>query len=272
MADFISRFGLTTIIWSAVMIAWFITDLRTFHSSVKEDPFGEYELPHTMSVLGVLGTFIGIAIGLYGFDPSPTGMQTSVTNLLSGMKTAFITSIIGMGFSLGLKNYQAKVQKNFSKNNFVKPESTIADLIQYLQRADAEKSAQIEHLEKILQTNNENVIRALDDFGKTLSENNAKIFIDALNETMKEFNKKLTEQFGENFKQLNVAVGRLLVWQENYKVTIERITENLQKTIKGIDAVKNSVASRRDYGKQRTNFKSYRHRQHVRAKAPPSFE
>lgn len=59
---------------------------------------------------------------------------------------------------------------------------------------------------------------------------------------MKDFNQKLTEQFGENFKQLNIAVGRLLVWQENYKVTIERITENLQKTIKGIDAVKNSVA------------------------------
>ncbi len=105
-----------------------------------------------------------------------------------------------------------------------------------------EQSAQIKHLEEILQANNENVIRALDDFGKTLSENNAKIFIDALNETMKEFNRKLTEQFGENFKQLNIAVGRLLVWQENYKVTIERITENLQKTIKGIDAVKNSVA------------------------------
>lgn len=105
-----------------------------------------------------------------------------------------------------------------------------------------EQSAQIKHLEEILQANNENVIRALDDFGKTLSENNAKIFIDALNETMKDFNRKLTEQFGENFKQLNIAVGRLLVWQENYKVTIERITENLQKTIKGIDAVKNSVA------------------------------
>ena len=97
-------------------------------------------------------------------------------------------------------------------------------------------------MEKILQDNNENIIRELKEFGKTLSENNAKIFIDALNETMKDFNQKLTEQFGENFKQLNIAVGRLLVWQENYKVTVERITENLQKTIKGIDAVKNSVA------------------------------
>ncbi len=93
-----------------------------------------------------------------------------------------------------------------------------------------------------MQANNENVIRALEDFGKNLSENNAEIFIDALNKTMIDFNRKLTEQFGSNFKQLNIAVGRLLTWQENYKVTIERITENLQKTIKGIDALKNSVA------------------------------
>lgn len=180
-------------------------------------------------------------MGLLNFNPSPEAMHNSVTKLLGGMTTAFVTSIIGMGISLYFKNYQANAQKNFSRNNFVKPESNIADLIQYLQRADAEKSEQIKRLEKILQDNNENVIRELNNFGKTLAENNAKIFIDALNETMKDFNQKLTEQFGENFKQLNIAVGRLLVWQENYKVTIERITENLQKTIKGIDAVKNSV-------------------------------
>lgn len=241
MGDLISRFGLTALCL-IVMIAWFLRALPKFKRYVDENPFGDYEQPRTASVLGVLGTFIGIAVGLFNFNPSPEEIHNSVTKLLGGMTTAFVTSIIGMGISLYFKNYQANAQKNFSKNNFVKPDSTIADLIQYLRRSDAEKSAQIKHLEKILQANNENFIHALEDFGKTLSENNAKIFIDALNETMKDFNQKLTEQFGENFKQLNIAVGRLLVWQENYKVTIERITENLQKTIKGIDAVKNSVA------------------------------
>ena len=240
MENLISKY--LTAICIIIMIAWFIIGLRTFYSSVKEDPFGEYEHPSRMSALGVLFTFIGIAYGLWNFNPSPAEMQNSVVNLLGGMTTAFFTSIIGMVFSLYLKNYQANAQKNFSRNNFVKQNSNIADLIQYLQQADAEKSTQIKHLEEVLQANNENVIRELKDFGKNLSENNAKIFIDALNETMKDFNQKLTEQFGENFKQLNIAVGRLLVWQENYKVTIERITEDLQKTIKGIDAVKNSVA------------------------------
>lgn len=222
------------------MVAWYLPAEKKFKRYVEENPFGDYEQPRTASILGVLGTFIGIAYGLLQFDPSLEAMHNSVINLLGGMTTAFFTSIFGMGMSLWLKNYQANVQKNF--NPAIKQDSNIADLIRYLQQADAEKSEQIKRLEKILQSNNENIIRELKDFGKTLSENNAKIFIDALNETMKDFNKKLTEQFGENFKQLNIAVGRLLVWQENYKVTIERITENLQKTIKGIDAVKNSVA------------------------------
>lgn len=271
MEDLISKWGLTGIC-IIFMLAWsFGRDFPEFKRSVKENPFGDYQQPNTASILGVLGTFIGIAVGLFNFNPAPEAMHNSVINLLGGMTTAFITSILGMGISLCFKLYQANEQKKFSRNNFVKPESTIADLIQYLQRADVEKSEllrkltislvgdgdstvigqikiiksdirdEFKQVEKILQDNNENVIRELKDFGKTLAENNTKIFIDALNETMKDFNKKLTEQFGENFNRLNTAVGRLLIWQENYKVTIERITENLQKTIKGIDAVKNSV-------------------------------
>jgi len=242
MEDFISKWGLTFIYASGMFVWFFWLAFPKFKRYVEENPFGDYEQPNTASVLGVLGTFIGIAWGLLNFDPSTEKMHDSVIKLLGGMTTAFLTSILGMGISLYFKNYQSNAQKKFSRNNFVKPDSNIADLIKYLRQADAEKTMQIKHLEKILQDNNENVIRELNNFGKTLAENNAKIFINALNETMKDFNKKLTEQFGENFKQLNIAVGRLLVWQENYKVTIERITENLQKTIKGIDAVKNSVA------------------------------
>lgn len=224
------------------MIVWCIIDVRTFYHSVKEDPFGDYEQPSRISALGVLFTFIGIAYGLWNFDSSPVAMHSSVKSLLDGMKTAFFTSIIGMGISFACKYYQADAQKNFSRNNFVKTDATIADLIQYLRQSDAEKSMQIKHLEEILQANNENVIRELQDFGKTLAENNSKAFIEALNETMNDFNQKLTEQFGENFKQLNIAVGRLLEWQKNYALMIERVTENMQVSFEGIDAVKNSVA------------------------------
>ena len=77
MEDLISRFGLT-FISIIVIVAWFLRANTKFKRSVKENPFGDYEQPSTASVLGVLGTFIGIAAGLLNFDPSPAEMQNSV--------------------------------------------------------------------------------------------------------------------------------------------------------------------------------------------------
>lgn len=185
------------------------------------------------------------------------------------MESAFVTSIIGMIMSIYLKNIQFDAQKNYKIN--VPNDANISDLIKYLQESDAEKNnllnalknslvgdgeytvvgqikmirfdinEKFKSLETILNDNNNEILIVFEKFAQTLAENNSKIFIEALNETMKDFNQKLSEQFGENFKQLNIAVGRLLEWQENYKQTIETVTENLQITFEGINAVKNSV-------------------------------
>jgi hypothetical protein len=37
---------------------------------------------------------------------------------------------------------------------------------------------------------------------------------------VKDFNARINEQFGENFKQLNEGVAKLLVWQEQHVETI----------------------------------------------------
>ena len=47
--------------------------------------------------VGVLGTFVGIFIGLQGFNPAD--IVNSVNEILVGLKTAFFTSIVGMGVS-----------------------------------------------------------------------------------------------------------------------------------------------------------------------------
>ena len=45
----------------------------------------------------------------------------------------------------------------------------------------------------------------------------------------------LTEQFGDNFKQLNESVKKMIIWQENYKVAIEQIEKNLQVAVTNIE-------------------------------------
>ena len=47
--------------------------------------------------VGVLGTFVGIFIGLQAFNPQD--IINSVNDILVGLKTAFFTSIVGMSVS-----------------------------------------------------------------------------------------------------------------------------------------------------------------------------
>ena len=51
-------------------------------------------IPTFMTSLGILGTFLGIVIGLIKFDTN--NIDQSIPYLLEGLKTAFLTSIIGM--------------------------------------------------------------------------------------------------------------------------------------------------------------------------------
>ena len=63
--------------------------------------------------VGVLGTFVGIFIGLQGFNPED--IMNSVNDILSGLKTAFFTSIVGMSVALILSIIQTLKDKSESK-------------------------------------------------------------------------------------------------------------------------------------------------------------
>lgn len=71
----------------------------------------------TLVGLGLLGTFLGLTIGIAGFDSSnSSNIQGSIQNLLGGMGTAFSTSLVGMLCSLIYtafdKTIRNKVQRN----------------------------------------------------------------------------------------------------------------------------------------------------------------
>ena len=59
---------------------------------------------------------------------------------------------------------------------------------------------------------------------------NKKALIDALGADMRDFNNKIDEQYGDNFKRLNESVGKMLEWQKEYKQQLIDLADN-QKTI-----------------------------------------
>ena len=85
-------------------VAKIVYDFRKEKNYSKESSLG-----YLSSTIGVLGTFIGIFIGLAGFDVND--MSTSVPKLLDGMKIAFATSIVGMAGAIYMKHSSLKNTK-----------------------------------------------------------------------------------------------------------------------------------------------------------------
>ena len=67
--------------------------------------------------------------------------------------------------------------------------------------------------------------------------------IEALREVIRDFNKNLTEQFGENFKQLNEAVGRTVEWQEQYRQQMNELAEEFRIAAQSIEQSRAALAS-----------------------------
>lgn len=58
------------------------------------------QAPAMMTSIGILGTFAGIYVAMLPLDFSPAHMNDSVTALVNGMKTAFLTSLMGLGTAI----------------------------------------------------------------------------------------------------------------------------------------------------------------------------
>ena len=86
----------------AITILFGILVVYIVYFFLKEKQYSnESTLGNIASTIGVLGTFVGISIGLWNFDPND--ITSSVPLLLSGMKIAFATSIIGMSAAIFMK-------------------------------------------------------------------------------------------------------------------------------------------------------------------------
>ncbi len=58
-------------------------------------------VPSVLTSLGIFGTFVGIAWGLYGFDAND--IEGSIPTLFDGLTTAFWSSIVGIGGAVAIK-------------------------------------------------------------------------------------------------------------------------------------------------------------------------
>lgn len=119
---------------------------------------------------------------------------------------------------------------------------------------------QLESLTTSFSDKQDSLIIQFQEFSKNVAESVAKLatdeLIDALKTVIEDFNAKLTEQFGENFKQLNEAVGRTVEWQEQYRQQMDELAnefrlasqsiESSQRSVESIAESSNQIAARSD--------------------------
>lgn len=84
---------------------FYLTRLPLYQMLVPEFRSPGKSAPALLTSLGVTGTFLGITLGLAGFNIQDVGQDsssliTSAVVLLEGMKTAFYTSLAGLGSSV----------------------------------------------------------------------------------------------------------------------------------------------------------------------------
>jgi len=80
-------------------------------------------------------------------------------------------------------------------------------------------------------------------FAEQLSEMGSRQLIEALEQVIRDFNEKLTEQFGENFARLDSAVRKLADWQEGYAEQVERQTRELEAAVTAIRSCAEAIGS-----------------------------
>jgi len=203
--------------------------------------------PAAAMTLGIFGTFLGIFIGLLNFDAG--NIDDSIPNLLNGLRTAFVTSLFGIGGSLFLKwrfgrydNREAESEKITSEEPVELLRQTangVASLSETVQamgemvvrcfRAEEEWSllSQLKLIRTEMGDLKREITKSLDEFGKKVAELGTEAMIKALQEVIQDFNAKLSELVGAEFKQLKEAMIKLVDWQENHRQAVDQMQQQL---------------------------------------------
>lgn len=191
--------------------------------------------PAILTSIGIFGTFLGVAIGLWGFDAND--IQGSVPKLMDGLRTAFWSSIAGLLGALTLK-IRAVISQTVSTPAGSAKRATIDDLDHSLkqltlvlqQPAEQNLQQQLKYQNQLLVESMQQVNNTLEDYQERQAEANAKALVGAIEMVMREFNTKINEQYGDNFKRLNQSVIAMLEWQQNYKDQLNTLINEQERT------------------------------------------
>jgi hypothetical protein len=210
---------LTTVFITCIFVLW------AYFFFFRFTPVVVANAPAVLTSLGIFATFVGVASGLSGFEIDD--VQGSIPALLDGLKSSFWSSIVGIGGAVLIKLKHLVKSGRTDKDQAAHESATIDDLAELLRELrDQGTNERLDALK-----------RSFDEFLPNMAERNSQALVNALHEVIRDFNVKLNEQFGENFKELNDGAGRMLVWQDRYRQQIAELIERQADVAQRMNAV-----------------------------------
>lgn len=200
----------------------------------KFDRFAVQHGPEILTTIGILGCFAGITMALWNFDSG--NVTQSVPHLLEGVKTAFLASVSGVFGSLVIRFRHNRQKTPIPQTEGTPKGATLDDLVMAIHAlqdslAGKEEGSLLTQMKLMRHDHSEQLkgLRtAFETFANKMAQDGSKALIEALKEVIRDFNTQINEQFGENFKHLNSAVEKLVVWQQQYKDELDKL-QSVQK-------------------------------------------
>ena len=174
-----------------------------------------------MTGLGILGTFIGLSLGLQHFSTGTTAEVTnSIAPLMDGIKVAFHTSIYGMVFSLVFNfTYKCKLEEAEDAveefldvyKKYVLPDTTTDGINKFMELQQQQVTAVetmtdrvTENLNRIMDPQFEKLNGVITDFSHVATRNQT----EALRSVTAAFLKEMDATMGSTFTRLNTVLQR----------------------------------------------------------------
>lgn len=223
---------------STLHIKDFITE---YYQDIRNDNFARVA-PSVFPMLGILGTFIAIAISMPDFTVKDLdSLDREISILLSGIGTAFYASIYGIMLSL--------IWTYFEKRGIAKVDKQILNLEKLYGQRVWKKSELIKHEHMQSEIKDQQIIKTLKetfnmDFIKELNEQYLKNFTTIIHDTTNSFT-KLTVHMQEASSELRDTLESMHIRQQSIVAveTMERNIEgfnnnaqNLQKSMERFDS------------------------------------
>ena len=192
--------------------------------------------------LGILGTFLGLTIGLSGIDMTSGDIEVlkvGIAKLLSGVETAFVTSLVGIFcaiiYSVGhhwlMKNFQSSVQNLTDKLDEIFPRRSAEDWLNELNATAAENFSESQEQTTVL---------------KNIGEQVADAIYKAFDERLSEYVEKICEAIetlgtgaaaGLNDTMTKVAGAQM----DRFSAALEKFSDSIDAKLKSVDAVSKTM-------------------------------